>query len=347
LCGTKGLVVTIKVHPFGDYAHRQPFAYDPIRRACAPQIVVTEAFDAADVILLAHTKDLICHAEALRPRLAAHQRLVLLSEEPLWDCVWAADPLSREQVFETDTGQVPFVFLNHVTSDIYAFERIPYFLLTDYAYPTRYSCWFKENAALSEADWAARFAATKWDLAFVAEYRDEPRFDAAFPEAEFYGLGRWRTRLALACTGERLLRMGAGWNLLPRRQALPDWHLEKYLDLRDRCAVLSAVENTYHRSYVTEKVFDSLAIGAMPLYLAGPGHRLHDLLPQGAFVNLHGMTPEVAAERIMGYRPDPQILSAYCEAQARLSALFNTPALLCAEYDRLAQALLRNLSDLV
>ncbi|AWZ22168.1 hypothetical protein RTM1035_10555 [Roseovarius sp. TM1035] len=339
--------MTIKVHPFGDYAHRQPLAYDPIRRACAPAITVTDTFDAADIILLAHTKDLDRHAEALAPRLAAHQRLVLLSEEPLWDCVWAKDPLTPAQVVETEAGPLPYVFLNHVTSDIYEFERIPYFLLTDYAYPTRYGCWFAQNARLSQEDWTARFAEAKWDMAFVAEYRDEPRFDAAFPEAGFYGLGRWRTRLALACTGERLLRMGAGWNVLPRRQILPDWHLEKYLDLRGRCAVLSAVENTYHRSYITEKLFDSLAIGAVPLYVAGADHRVHDLLPQGAFVNLNGLTPEAAAERIAGFAADPQTLSAYCEAQARMAALFNTPSLLCAEYERLAQALTRNLAALI
>lgn len=347
ISATEGLVLTIKVHPFGDYAHRQPFAYDPIRRACAPMISVTDAFEAADIILLAHTKDLMRHGAGLVARLAAHQRLVLLSEEPFWDCVWADDPLTRAQVFETPAGNLPFVFLNHVTSDIYEFDRIPYFLLTDYAYPTRYACWFAQNARLSQSDWAARFAGAKWDLAFVAEYRDEVRFDAAFPEAEFHGLGRWRTLLALACKGERLLRMGAGWNVLPRRQSLPDWHLEKYLDLHGRCAVLSAVENTHHRSYVTEKLFDSFAIGAMPLYVAGPSHRAHELLPSGSFLNLHGMTPEAAAAHIAAYQADQHALSAYCAAQARLAALFNSPALLCAEYDRLAQALVRNLAALV
>jgi hypothetical protein len=346
-CGTKGLVVTIKVHPFGDYAHRQPLAYDPIRRACMPMVTVTDAFDAADIILLAHTKDLESHAETILSRLAAHQRVVLLSEEPLWDCVWAKDPITRVQVFDTEAGPLPYVYLNHVTSDIYDFEQIPYFLLTDYTYPTRYGCWFMENARLSQQEWMARFAGAKWDLAFVAEYRNGPRFDAAYPDAGFYGLGRWRTRLALACTGERLLRMGSGWNELPRRQTLPDWHLEKYLDLRGRCVVLSAVENTYHRAYITEKIFDSFAIGAMPLYVAGADHRINDLLPPGAFVNLDGLTPEAAADQIAGYNADPQALSAYCEAQARLAALFNTPSLLCAEYDRLAQALTRNLAALI
>lgn len=337
----------IKVHAFGEYAHRQPLAYAPIREAVAATVQVCEAFDEADIILLAHSKDLRRYAETLGARMGAGQRLVLLSEEPFWDSVWADDPLTREQSVETALGSLPFVFLNHVTSDIYAFDRIPYFLLTDYAYATRFACWFKDNARLSTGDWARRFAAAEWDLAFVAEYRDEPRFDVAYAEAGLIGLGRWRTRLALGCNDGRVLRMGAGWNTLPRRQTLPDWHLEKYLDLNGRCAVLSAVENTYHRCYITEKMFDSLAIGAMPLYVAGRDHRIRELVPEGAFVDLHGMTPEDAAARVSGYRADTADLSAFCEAQARMSALFNAPSLLRAEYDRLAQALTRNLAALI
>jgi hypothetical protein len=336
----------IKVHPFGDYAHRQPFAYIPIREGCADAILVTN-FAEADIVVLSHTKDLERYADTLIAQLGAGQRLVLLSEEPFWDSIWARDPLTREQSIETRSGSLPFVFLNHVTSDIFDFERIPYFILTDYAYAIRYACWFRENAQLSVADWMSRFAAVDWDLAFVAEYRNEPLFDKAFPEAGLIGLGRWRTRLALGCNDGKVLRMGAGWNALPRRQSLPDWHLEKYLDLNGRCAVLSAVENTYHPQYITEKVFDSLCIGAIPLYVAGPSHRLYDLLPNEAFIDLHGLTPDDAAALVTTVRPDQARVLAFREGQQRMAQMFNSPSILRAEYDRLCRALTCNLEALL
>ncbi|MFD2175535.1 hypothetical protein [Rhodobacter lacus] len=333
----------LKVHPFGKYSHRQPLAYAPIRALCADAITVTDRLEDADLVVVAHPKDLDSHGAELKRRLGESQPLALLSEEPFWDSVWAADPFTRAQTLETAAGPLPFTVLNHATSRLYDFAEIPYFLLTDARFFIRYATWFGRNLALSAQDWAARWEAAERDIAFVAEYRNEARFDVNRGGGEILGLGSWRTRLALACTGGRVLRMGAGWNDLPRRQSLPDWHLEKFLDLDGRCRLLSAIENTHQRAYVSEKIFDSFALGAVPIYVADAAHRVHDLVP-GGMVNLWGKTPEDGAAALYAFRPDRAFWESYQATQAQMARLFGTPAALLREHRRLAAALAEELT---
>lgn len=338
----------ITIHPLGAYSHRQPLAYAPVRAACAGQIALADRCADADVVVLAHARDLDRHGADLLRGLGAGQRVVLLSEEPLWDTVWSPDPLTRRQVWETEAGPLPVTVLNHETCDIYAFDRIPYFLLTEAHFFARYARWFSRNAGRSAADWRSLWAKARWDVGFLAEYREDATFDVRFDtRPALYGLGAARTRIALACGmapegpfgADRVLRSGAGWNTLPRRQDLPDWHLEKFLDLDGRLRLMSAIENTHQANYVSEKIFDAFAAGAVPLYVAEPGHRVHDIVPEGSFLNLAGLAPAEAAARIAGFTPDAGGLEAFMAAQRALADLFGSVQALVAERTRLAHAL--------
>lgn len=334
----------LTVHAFGRYAHRQPLAYAPIRQAVAGRILMSDTPDAADIVLIAHVRELDERAEELSSLAARGKRLVLLSEEPLWDSVWGSAPTADCLALADGT---PVAALTYANSAVFAFDRIPAFLLTDRAFLTRYSTWFSRNRALGADDWLARWQAPRWDVAFVAEYRDEARFDVQTADPAYFGLAAWRTRVALTCDTDRhqVLRMGWGWNDRPPRQDLPDWHLEKYLDLAGQCRVLSAVENTHVAPYVTEKLFDAFAIGAVPLYVAGRDHRAHAIAP-GAFLNLHGLTPQEAADQACSFRPDLGFARTYAETQERLAALFTNPAAIVAEQARLAAALVSGLAGL-
>ena len=328
----------IRIHPFGDYAHRQPLAYPAIRAACAGRIEVVDDIARAEIVTVSHTKDLDRHAEVLKARIGPDQRLVLLSEEPFWDTVWDPDPLAREGTRETSRGPLRFTRLTHLTSDIYRFDRIPYFLLTDPAYARRYAGLFARNAARGAERWRALWAAAPWQAGFMAEARDDPKYDRGFPQAGVAGLSSRRTRIARAC-GKRSLRLGHGWQPGPRRQALRDWHLDKLVRLDGQCRLFSAIENTLHPDYVTEKPFDALAMGAVPLVEAGLGHRLHALFPEGGLLDLKGLPPAEAAAAIDDWDPATADPAPYMAAQRRMAALFADPAILRAEYDRLAQAL--------
>lgn len=329
----------IKLHPFGDYCHRQPLAYQPIQQITQSDLRLTSDMAEADIVLVAHTKDLETHGAALARQMQPDQRLVLLSEEPFWDTVWGRAPLTRHQTLETMHGILAVTVLNHATSSIYEFLKIPYFLLTDRAFFTRYSRWFSRNAARDLQEWHDLFSAARWDAAFVAEYRDEDRFDCTFDDPDLFGIARYRTQVALGCNTGSVLRMGAGWNALPRRQTLPDWHLEKFLDLDGQCRLLSAMENTHQNTYISEKLFDSFALGAVPIYVAGPNHRATTIVPEGAFLNMYGMGPTETADAIMSFAPDRAFWDTYRAAQSDLAQLFNSGRALAEEQDRLANAL--------
>lgn len=329
----------IRLHVTGEHAHRQPLAYAPIRAACTGAIRLSDRPEEADVVAVAHIHNLQTEGTALRRMLGAGQRLVVLSEEPYWDTVWAADPLRRTQSVQTEAGPLPFTFLNHHTSGLFDFDRIPYFLLTHHHFAARYARWFARNARLGAADWQAQFRAAPLRAVFMAVYRRGDRFARHWPEAGLAGLAEWRTRIAEACAGPGVLCCGIGWQDRMPRQALPDWHLDKVRRLAGRARFVSAIENTHHRHYVTEKIFDAFAAGAVPLYAAAPDHRLRSILPAASWLDLQGCAPAEAPGRLAGFAFDAAFIEAYRAAQSRLAGLFADPEILAGEYDRLRRAL--------
>ncbi|MGR3458073.1 MAG: glycosyltransferase family 10 domain-containing protein [Pseudooceanicola nanhaiensis] len=328
----------IRVAVLGDYAHRQPLAYAQIRARCLRDIRVEADPARADIVAVAHSKDLDSHAATLRG-LGAGQTLVLLSEEPFWDTIWGHDPTRRDLVHPAPDGPLAAIQLNHRTSTIYRFKRIPYFLLTEGHFRTRYRHWFARNAARSEASWQAHFAQVPGQAAFMAARRHSPRYDVDFPGTPLRSLSNLRTRIAEACGGHGTVRLGRGWEDGAIRQDLTDWHLQKYLALAGGYRFVSALENTHDPDYVTEKLFDAYAAGSIPLYLAGPGHRVHELAGTGSWLNLWETDPAEVPGRMRAFETGAETADAYAAQQRRLAALFASADAWEAEYDRLKAAL--------
>ena len=122
--------------------------------------------------------------------------------------------------------------------------------------------------------------------------------------------------------------------------------------LDGRARLQGAIENTHQPDYITEKFFDAFACGAVPLYYASPGHRIHDLgLPPESWLNLYGLTPAVAAERLRGWlegRFAPGFSAdTFAAAQARLNRLFCDRSAWGNERARLARALPRVLAEVL
>jgi hypothetical protein len=67
--------------------------------------------------------------------------------------------------------------------------------------------------------------------------------------------------------------------------------LEKY-------AINIAFENTIIPHYVTEKIWDAIKGGCLPVY-HGAGNGIHDDFPEGSFIEAADKTNEVLAEEIM------------------------------------------------
>ncbi|MFN4102545.1 MAG: hypothetical protein ACK4GT_22515, partial [Pararhodobacter sp.] len=119
---------------------------------------------------------------------------------------------------------------------------------------------------------------------------------------------------------------------------------------------VSGIENTHQAPYVTAQIYDAFAVGAVPLYVAGPGHDAARLVGAGGWINLWdrldrsgGGPPGFGPARAFdAARPvDAALAGAYAAAQDRLARLFETDAAAEAELDRLADGIAAALAALV
>ncbi|MCC5809418.1 MAG: hypothetical protein JJU06_03510 [Ectothiorhodospiraceae bacterium] len=325
----------------GRRSHRQPFAYPAIRQMCEGWIRFIDKPADAELLLFAHPDDLTEAAESTWQLLqrSPGKRVVLLSEEPFWDTIWGAGIFERVHHLELPHGHLPYTYLNHHTSSIYRFERVPYYLLTDHRFFPRYARRFQRNAGLSAREWGRQFDRVRLNAAFIAEHRSAEKFDVSYPERDVYGLAAYRTRLAAAYDTGEVVRQGRGWQKGLRRQELIDWHLDKLQRFDMQCRFVSAIENTHQLDYVSEKFFDAFAMGAIPLYLAAPAHSVHRIACPKSWLNLFGIDVPSAVEAISGFSANDVFLNAYAETQHALANLFRSPRAFVRERERLAWAL--------
>lgn len=340
----------IRIYVTGRHAHRMPLSYPALRPLFDGHITRVDRAEEADLYVFAHVLDI---QEAPREMVEDWRRrrrpVVLLSEEPFWDTIWGGQPLARKVYVDTDFGSVPVHQLNHHTSDIYRFERLPYYLLTNHRFANAYACRFARNAAWSVQDWQDRLAASPLDVGFMFERRPEPYHGVRWPAGDIEGLCAWRTELAEGCQQGRIARWGQSWQGgISRFDLVTDWHLDKLVRLDGQSRLLGALENTHQPDYITEKLFDAFACGSVPLYYAGPGHRVHDLdLPPEAWINLHGLTPVAAAAHIAAHRQTADTARALQSASARLAQLFNDTGLWIKERQRLGHQVRQALAAFV
>jgi glycosyl transferase family 10 (putative fucosyltransferase) len=343
----------IKIFKYGVHAHRTPLSYPALAPLFEGVTRLVKTPQEADLYVFAHSLDIEAAPRALVEDWRLRRRpVVLLSEEPFWDTMWGRKPLTRNRVLDTRYGALSVIQLNHHTSDIFRFDRIPYYLLTNHRFANTYAAHFARNASLTKADWQARFAARHTDLTFMFERRPEPYHTIRWPEGGIIGLCSWRTNLAEICTrtstGDIIERLGQSWQGGSSRFELDNWHLDKMTRLDDHTRILAAFENTHQPDYITEKLFDAFACGALPLYFASPTHRIHDFdLPEMAWLNLFDLDVTNAAKRIADTRLTPELFDAYAFSQTLLARLFCDSAAWVDERHRLRQAVLGALTRIL
>jgi hypothetical protein len=273
-------------------------------------------------------------------------RLVVLSEEPLWDSLWSGDCFSKKGSITIGERTYPYTFLNHCTTRIYDFERIPYFITTSDDFFARYAFLFARNRAFQGPELTALWDKAPVRAAFYAERQIDAQFDVYSALHDVWGLCRYRTLVAQGMTGDGIARIGKRWGNTTVRQLLPDWHLDKLAALDRRSCLVSAIENTHQWNYVSEKIFDAYAVLGVPLYFAGPLHAVRRLAPAESFINVYGLTVDQALHKISLFNADREFVAVYREAQAALAEIFLQPKVLAQERGRVASEVLSELEAL-
>lgn len=338
----------IRVLEFGGWRNRQPLAYPPILKTLSGRVEMVNAPEDAQIAIISHFNDFRLFGARIHAMLARHSRLrlALLSEEPYWDSCAMPDPFTRNQQVRTPAGPVDFTVLNHETTGIFRALHIPYYLLTDRRYIAHYRPMFDRNAGLGAEDWRRHFAQTPIDAVFLAHHRTKPGLAPVFEGDRLRGLSVWRTAVAKACKGDNVIRSGSGWAEGPPRQELADWHVDKLEQFDMKTRYMSAFENTHQTEYVSEKIWDAFAIGAVPLYLAAPRHAIHRLMGPEGWINFYRDLDEIPI--FDANRPvDEGFAADYARQQEKLARLFSDRTRIAAEYDRLRDALLLELAAVV
>ena len=338
----------MKISLKGQRSNRTPLSYPEYMSFFQKSINYVRNPEDADYLIYSSLMDVrddvdkIKNIFSLKPDI----KLVILSEEPLWDSLWSGDNLAKNGIIHIESREFPYIFLNHWTTKIYDFEKIPYFITTNDDYFTRYSFLFARNLKSDVADLKSLWENASVRMAFYAEYYDSSQFDAYFPELDIWGLCRFRTLIARDIKDKEIVRVGKKWGDIPARQLLPDWHLDKLASLDRQSFIVSGIENTHYWNYVSEKVFDAFAVLAIPLYFSATFHGVYRFASPEAFINLYGLSVEQAVEKISSFKPDASFIDAYLDTQKKLYNVFSEPKNLLEERHRVVTEVISELEAL-
>lgn len=332
-----------KVFLFGNHSHRTPLSYPDCQYPLVEYVDIVDSLDTADIAVTGNRVDFIRNAQVIADWHEAKEdrQLYVISEEPYWDTMWDKEFRRSATIRDFAGKKIPFKRLNHVTSELFKWQTFPYYVTTENNFFARYAALFQRNAKLTADDWLAHWRQCQYPTAFIAEKRDEERFNVSFPEIDIENYCALRSGLAEESLSRGGFVEGKGWfsdSLI--RQELDDWHLDKLTKLDMSTAIVSAIENTHQVDYVTEKVLDAFAVGGVPIYAANPDtHSVWKLVTPESLINLYGLDVNQCVEKVFGFTPDREFAEKYVEAQVGLAERFSKPWLLWQERKRLAGCL--------
>ncbi|WP_133468426.1 glycosyltransferase family 10 domain-containing protein [Paraglaciecola marina] len=320
----------------GRHSNRTPMVYSAYKKVFSNKIEFVSNIDKAHVVILGFVVDL----NGLKETLITAQRknpslkIVVISEELLWDTIGGGRFWEKYSNIEISNHVFHFWNLNHVTTDIYNFHNIPYYLTTDNHYFSRYSAMFAMNVKQTANIYKSIWQKAKYQSVFLMQKRFEDKYDVTNPAYNIKGLCRYRSAVAQNWPDNSKVISGFGWGVDSKRQDLPDWHLDKITTFNRQTQCFSAVENTHQKYYITEKIFDAFALSAIPLYFANSEHRIYEIVKPNSFINLFGVESLGSCLSAFNNAMNCIDLDSYVSAQIRLSVLFSKPILLAMERAR-------------
>lgn len=275
-------MAAIFVPPSGHACIIERYTSQPLR---ALGIEVAAVPEAADVIVAALAEELGPYVH----RFDAAKRYLIWCDEPLWSCSFqlldkaqlkVANPTSPEPALN-----IPVDVMNCFTGDVYFSNH--HFFTPGYHI---------DLAELQRVDEREPFSdslpAAARQIACFVTYRNAARWNFTHP-CGIRGLNNLRTRVALE--GKVLGKVdifGQGW---PAGFASGEdrfgnagsdpfrLKMERYRNYH----FALCFENTWAPYYVTEKIWQAILSGCLPIYYAGPQHSIYQEFPRNSFLDYH------------------------------------------------------------
>ena len=299
----------LKIMLFGRHSHRTPLAYGDYQIQGKHLFELVNRPEEADLLVAGFEIDFLNAESTLQDFLSRNSTLkcVTVSEEPLWDTIWTEG--YSERAIETRAG-IKIFRLNYFNSEIFTFESLPYYITTEDFFCSRYQSMCSGVVAAGGHRLFRSWCEARYKFAFMLEKRSEKKFNVRDKDGRLLGLSAYRSAVAEGLEKNDIFVSGAGWGSSVKRQCLPDWHLDKITTLSGLAFLVGAIENTYVRDYVSEKVFDAMCCGARPIVYAGSGHGLYRVIGEEEGVAVDLYEKEVPAAIDILERTEPSISDA-------------------------------------
>lgn len=318
----------INIYLLGKHSTRTVFAYDVYQSHLEKYFKYVDDPTQADILVSGYVRDIYDNKDYLLSAYKNRQeiKVLILSEEPLWDTtnnMTFIDFFKRDHMLSIGSLKINVTFLNHFNSQIFDFSELPYYISTNNDFWLRYSYLYKRNMKFNENDFKSIFNNSLNKYVFFNEKRTEKsKYDKKY-KRNVQGLAYLRTQLASHYFDKGQMVVGKGWKNSNDRQQLPDWHLDKICQLDTSSRIVSAVENTHVNNYVTEKVFDSFAVVAIPIYCASNEHMVNTIVEKNSYINIYDKTVEESIREIESFKINDCFLSNYIESQKNLYKIFS------------------------
>ncbi|RDV26566.1 hypothetical protein DXV75_06105 [Alteromonas aestuariivivens] len=331
----------INVCLFGRHSNRTPLVYSEYQQLFNQYINYVDDVKRADLVVLGFSVDLKGLIEEYGPLLKTRDgiRILVLSEEPLWDLLSNNDPLTNKSTWTNGEEEYEFFVANFFNSNVFKFKKVPYFLTTESFYFARYAYELTHFVNdFNEGNLRKHWAALNTKVCFL----QQRRFNNVVFSNKFgnLALSSYRTNLAELLANSAANVYGLGWGNCAPRQTLPDWHLDKIVKFKNKFPLFSALENTLLSNYITEKIFDAFALRSVPLYFANSNHRVFELVEEESVVNLFGSSENSAKDVISNWHPNQVNMEAYYTTVCKLQSLFSDPENLHSERHRVVREVL-------
>lgn len=343
----------IKIYLFGKYRNGIPFSYILYKSYFEKNFFNTKKIEDASFLVTGCVKDFYDNSEEIENLLKINPslKLVVLSEEPFWDTVWGDDFQNKKSSIEIKrngkTIKLEYFNLNHITTNIFDFENIPYFITTDDNYIDRYKSMFERNMKLDASYYLNTWEKAYKKYSFFMTRRVGKNFDLDFNDNKIKGLSRFRSLLCESLNDKDVYKEGKGWIDDRQRQSLKDWHLDKINKLDQKSYIVSALENTHMNNYISEKIFDAYAVQGIPIYYADKEHRIFDLIDKNSFINISKKNIRNATKEIKNFKSDKYFVESYIQVQAKLFKLFANKDFLVNERKRVVNEIEKEFKSII
>lgn len=294
--------------------HGTPFHHNAMRRMAADQVAFVARPEQADLVVSADLEGLSEAGDTQAIRLVVSEMAV-------------------PQGADASDGNV--VWLGHETSEIFRFDRLPYALICDdHSLPRLAGLLSASRDQTPEAlcaSWAVAPARAGLWWSMEAAGGEPPRRSVT-SMGSLHGLAQ--AIAAVQTPGLLSVRVpsGAGDHIS---------QLDRLSRLDGQAPVFAAFEATSHPGHVGLAAIEAIAMGGMAASVLAPGHRLYEVIPEAALIDISGLSPADMADRMLTAPVGLEQAAAVCKARADLRTRLARPRDVLTERQRVVAAVLR------